>query len=162
MGQRIGAEPGWCHIAEDKVWDELPRDPFSPRTEEEKALVQNRVVQLIRDRVLSGVSVVVDFILYEIPPQPILFYQAKLAELQVDVVTRVLCPTVEIILKRQAARANSHDTEVAVLERRRNAEHQVRCARGEDINPDWIVDSSDLSLEELYARHFARIVGGGR
>lgn len=162
MATRIGGEPGWCHIAEDKAWDELPRDPFSPRTDEEKALVQNRVVQLIKDRVSRGVSVVLDFILYEVPPQPILFYQAELAKLDVDVVTRVLCPRVEIILKRQATRANSHDTEVAVTERRRNAEHQIRCARAGDINPDWIIDSSDFSLEELYERHFAKLVSGER
>lgn len=162
MGQRIGSEPGWCHIAEDKVWDELPRDPFSARTDEEKSDVQRRVVQLISDRVSMGVSVVLDFILYEIPPQPILFYQAEITKLKVEVVTRVLCPRVEIILERQAARANSHDTEVAVAERRRNAEHQVRCARSEYIDPAWVLDSSNLSLDELYARYFAAIVAKRR
>jgi predicted kinase len=154
LGKRIGQESRWHHIAEDAIWDELPRDPHAPRTDAEKAAVQRRVVDVIRDHVAQGKNVVLDFILYEIPPQPITYYQTELSKLGIHVVTWVLCPSVERILERQASRANSHDTEVAVAERRKNAEHQVSCARSEHIDSRWIIDSSDISAEELYEMYF--------
>jgi adenylate kinase family enzyme len=160
IGQRIAREPGWRHIAEDKVWDELPRDPFSPRTDSEKAAVQRRVVELIQEQIRQKLHVALDFILYENPPQPITYYQTELVRLEVEVITRVLCPSVETIMARQASRANSHDTEVEISERRHNAEHQVRCAKSEHIDTAWMVDSSDLSLEEVYNRYFASLVKG--
>jgi len=160
IGRRIAQEQGWCHIAEDTIWDELPRDPFSPRTDSEKAAVQRRVVELIQEHIRHNSNVAVDFILYETPPQPITYYQTELARLEIEVITRVLCPSVETIMERQARRANSHDTEVASAERRRNAEHQVRCAKSEYIDPAWIVDSSHLSLEEVYERYFESFVKG--
>jgi adenylate kinase family enzyme len=58
LGKRIGQEPTWHHIAEDAIWDQLPRDPFSPRTDAEKAAVQRRVVEATRDRVAQGENVV--------------------------------------------------------------------------------------------------------
>ena len=158
IGQRIARESGWHHIAEDTIWDELPRDPFSPRTDSEKAAVQRRVVELIQEHIRQNANVALDFILYETPPQPITHYQTELARLAFEVITRVLCPSVETIMERQAHRANSHDTEVARSERRRNAEHQVRCAKSEYIDPVWIVDSSHLSIEEVYQRYFASLV----
>lgn len=161
FGKRIGQEPTWHHVAEDAIWDELPRDPFSPRTDAEKAEVQRRVVDIIRDHIANKRSVVLDFILYEIPPQPITYYQTELSKLGVRVITWVLCPSVERILERQAGRANSHDTEVEVAERRRNAEHQARCARSEHIESAWIIDSSDLTVEDLYERYFIPLRDAG-
>lgn len=160
IGHRIAREPGWRHIPEDRIWDELPRDPFSPRTDSEKAAAQRRVVELIQEHIRQNANVALDFILYETPPQPIVYYQTELAMLKIEVITRVVCPAVETIMERQARRANSHDSEVAISERRRNAEHQVRCAKSEYIDPAWIVDSSDLSLEEVYERYFASLVKG--
>lgn len=158
MGQRIGEVPGWRHIAEDRVWDELPRNPHSPRTESEKAAVQRRVVSLISEQLQRNLNVVVDFILYESPPQPIVYYQSEVRKIGVEILTRVLCPSVERVLERQQERGNSHDTEASYLERRRNAEHQFMCASSPLIERMWIIDSSDLSLEEVYRRFFASIV----
>lgn len=158
MGQRIGKEEGWFHLSEDRVWDELTRDPHTPRTEAEKAIVQARAVEYIQAELRKGHSVVLEFIVYDDPPQPILFYQAQLVRLGVPVHTKILRPAVEELLARQDNRGNSHDRERERAERRANAEHQVRCLSSEHIDPAWVVDSSASSLEDVYRRHFAGLV----
>jgi adenylate kinase family enzyme len=158
MGRRIGSEDGWFHLSEDRVWDELPRDPHTARTEAEKAIVQARAVEYIKAKLRGGRSVVLEFIVYDNPPQPIIFYQAQLAKLGVPVHTKVLHPTVDEILARQDTRGNSHDRERELAERRANAEHQLRCLSSEHIDPSWVVDSTTISLEDLYRRHFAKLV----
>jgi adenylate kinase family enzyme len=158
MGERIGKEDGWYHLSEDRVWDELPRDPHTARTEAEKATVQAKAVEYIKAEVGKGRSVVLEFIVYDNPPQPIVFYQAQLAELGLPVHTKVLRPAVDEILARQDIRGNSHDRERELSERRANAEHQLRCLSSEYINPSWVVDSSASTLEDVYRRHFAELV----
>jgi hypothetical protein len=37
-------------------------------------------------------------------------------------------------------------------------EHQLRCLESPCIQAAWLIDTSDLSLEEVYARHFQAIV----
>lgn len=158
MGQRIEREDGWVHLSEDRVWDELPRDPHTARTEAGKALVQSKVVEYISAELRKGRSVVLEFIVYDDPPQPIVFYQARLAEIGAPVHTKVLRPAVDEILARQNTRGNSHDRERELAERRANAEHQLRCLSSEHIDPSWVVDSSATTLEDVYRRHFAELV----
>ena len=158
MGRRIAQIDGWYHLPEDRVWDELPRTPHTPRTDAEKAIVQGRAVSYIVEQLREGMSVVVDFILYEDPPQPILFYQAELTRLGVPVFTKVLRPSVDEILARQSVRANTHDTEVPLSDRRRYAENEVRCLSSEYIDASWIVDSTNSSIEEVFRKFFADIV----
>jgi len=33
MGQRVAKVDGWYHLPEDRVWDELPREPHTARTD---------------------------------------------------------------------------------------------------------------------------------
>jgi chloramphenicol 3-O-phosphotransferase len=35
MARRIESEAGWFHLSEDRVWDELPREPHTARAEVE-------------------------------------------------------------------------------------------------------------------------------
>jgi adenylate kinase family enzyme len=158
MGQRIGKEDGWVHLSEDRVWDELPRDPHTARTEAEKALVQAKAVEYVNTELRKGHSVVLEFIVYDDPPQPIVFYQTQLAEIGVAVHTKVLRPAVDEILARQSARGNSHDRERELDERRANAEHQLRCLRSKHIDSSWVIDSSATSIEDVYQRYFAGLV----
>jgi adenylate kinase family enzyme len=158
MGRRIGGNSGWFHLSEDRVWDELPRDPHTARTEAGKAIVQAKAVEYIKAELKKGNSVVLEFIVYDNPPQPIVFYQTQLAKLGVPVHTKVLRPTIDDILSRQDLRGNSHDRECDLADRRANAEHQVRCLSSEHIDPSWVVDSSGSSLEDVYRRHFAELV----
>lgn len=155
MGRRIGGNSGWFHLSEDRVWDELPREPHTARTEAEKAIVQAKAVEYLKAELKKGNSVVLEFIVYDNPPQPIVFYQTQLAKLGVPVHTKVLRPTIDDILSRQDQRGNSHDLERELADRRANAEHQVRCLSSEHIDPSWVVDSSGSSLEDVYRRHFA-------
>jgi hypothetical protein len=158
MGARIGRVAGWRHISEDRVWEELPRAPHTARTEEEKAVVQRRTLGYIQAELRQGKSVVLEFIVYDHPPQPIIFYRDELDKLKVPVQIKVLRPSLQDILARQEFRANAHDRERPLAARKANAEHQLFCLSSDFIQPDWVVDSSGLSVEEVYARHFAPIV----
>ena len=74
------------------------------------------------------------------------------------VAIKVLRPSLQDILARQQLRASAHDRERSLAHRKANAEHQLSCVSSDFIQPDWVVDSSGLSVEEVYARHFAHIV----
>jgi len=118
----------------------------------------------VQSELRKGQSVVLEFIVYDNPPQPIIFYRDELAKLneqakpKLSLHIRVLRPSLEEILARQAGRANDHDRELPLAVRKANAEQQLFCLNSEFIQPDWIVDSSGLPVEEVFASHFAQIV----
>ena len=157
MGRRIATVPGWIHIPEDSIWDELPRDRHVARTESEREIVQSRAIERIMNELQRGNSVILEFVLYDDPPQPILYYSGTLTASGVSVQIRVLRPSIETLLSRQAKRGNSHDLQ-ALPQRRANAEHQIRCLRGQHIDPSWVIASSSSSIEEIYQEHFAHLV----
>jgi adenylate kinase family enzyme len=158
MAKRIGNEPGWVALSEDEFWDRLPREPHTFRTDVEKAIVQGMVANAAIELLERGERVAIEFIVYEDPPQPIQFYATILAEAGYQVAVRVLRPSVAALLDRQARRGNSHDTEVSVDIRRGFAEQQVRCLNSQAIDAKWVIDASELSVDELYAMHFARLL----
>ncbi|MEY2847160.1 MAG: hypothetical protein RL076_2706 [Chloroflexota bacterium] len=146
----IGQQPGWTMYSEDAYWARLPRDPHLLRTDAEKALIQAQVVVDATVAVRSGSNVVIEFILYEDPPQPLLFYQQALALPGVVMRIGVLRPPLATIMARQAQRGNDHDTQLSEEMRRANAEHQLRCLQSHAINPAWIIDNSALSAEAVW------------
>jgi adenylate kinase family enzyme len=158
MAKRIGNEPGWVALSEDEFWDRLPREPHTFRTDVEKAIVQGMVADAAIELLERGERVAIEFIVYEDPPQPIQFYATLLAEAGYIVAVRVLRPSVAALLDRQAKRGNSHDTEVSVDIRRGFAEQQVRCLNSQAIDAKWVIDASELSVDELYAMHFAPLL----
>jgi|688.fasta_scaffold255805_2 adenylate kinase family enzyme len=158
MAKRIGNEPGWVALSEDEFWDRLPREPHTFRTDVEKAIVQGMVADAAIELLERGERVAIEFIVYEDPPQPIQFYATILAEAGYPVAVRVLRPSVAALLDRQARRGNSHDTEVSVDIRRGFAEQQVRCLNSQAIDAKWVIDASELSVDELYAMHFAPLL----
>ena len=158
MATLISTKPGWVALSEDEFWGRLPRDPHLPRTDAEKALIQAQVVAEARAQLAAGMRVVIEFIIYEDPPQPIIFYADELSKDGHTVAVRVLRPTVEVLMQRQAHRGNAHDTQLSVEVRRRNAAHQLRCLHSSAIDLTWVVDASHLSLDDLYATHFAQLV----
>jgi adenylate kinase family enzyme len=158
MAKRIGNEPGWVALSEDEFWDRLPREPHTFRTDVEKAIVQGMVADAAIELLERGERVAIEFIVYEDPPQPIQFYATILAEAGYQVAVRVLRPSVAALLDRQAKRGNSHDTEVSVDIRRGFAEQQVRCLNSQAIEATWVIDGSELSVDELYAIHFAPLL----
>ena len=158
MAKRIGNAPGWVALSEDEFWDRLPREPHTFRTDVEKAIVQGMVADAAIELLERGERVAIEFIVYEDPPQPIQFYATILAKAGYQVAVRVLRPSVAALLDRQAKRGNSHDTEVSVDIRRGFAEQQVRCLNSQAIEATWVIDASELSVDELYAMHFAPLL----
>jgi adenylate kinase family enzyme len=158
MAKRIGNEPGWVALSEDEFWNRLPREPHTFRTDVEKAIVQGMVADAAIELLERGERVAIEFIVYEDPPQPIQFYATILAEAGYQVAVRVLRPSVAALLDRQAKRGNSHDTEVSVDIRRGFAEQQVRCLNSQAIDVTWVIDASELNVDELYAMHFAPLL----
>ncbi|MFZ4782040.1 MAG: AAA family ATPase [Armatimonadaceae bacterium] len=158
IAKRIGNEPGWVALSEDEFWNRLPREPHTFRTDVEKAIVQGMVADAAIELLERGERVAIEFIVYEDPPQPIQFYVTILAEAGYQVAVRVLRPSVAALLDRQAKRGNSHDMEVSVDIRRGFAEHQVRCLNSQAIDAKWVIDASELNVDELYAMHFAPLL----
>ena len=158
MATLIGSKSGWVALSEDAFWARLPRDPHLRRTDAEKAIIQAQVVEAAQTALAQGLRVVIEFIIYEDPPQPIRFYHTTLTQLGHVVDVRVLRPTVEVLMQRQAQRGNAHDTELSVDMRRANAEHQVRCLHSLAIDPAWVIDTSHHTVDAVYATHFAHLV----
>jgi hypothetical protein len=48
-----------------------------------------------------------------------------------------------------------------VEKRRAQAEQELRCLVSPYIQHDWVIDTSDIPLEEVYATHFQAIVETG-
>lgn len=158
MAKMIGAKPGWVALSEDEFWNRLPREPHTFRTDVEKAIVQGMVADAAIEHLERGERVAIEFIVYEDPPQPIQFYAFILTEAGYQVVVRVLRPSVAALLERQAKRGNAHDTEVSVDIRRGFAEQQVRCLNSQAIEAKWVIDSSELSIDDVYATYFAHLI----
>ena len=155
LAKRVAEVQGWVHISEDRVWDELKYPPHMGRSSDDKEnKVQPRALEHIKAALRQGKSVVFEFIVYETPPQPILRYQTELRALGVPFVMKVLRPTVEQILDRKAARGD----EGSIDHQRANAELQVNSLSSNFIDPSWVIDSTGLSLEDTYRRHFANLV----
>lgn len=156
LAKQFAHQPGWVMCSEDSYWAQLPRDPHLLRTNTEKHLIQAQVVADVKTAVQCGNNVVIEFILYEDPPQPLLFYRQALALPGVVVIPCVLCPPLATIMMRQAQRGNAHDTQLSEALRRANAEHQLHCLQSPAIHPDWKIDnttrtSTDIMRQLLWA-----------
>ena len=151
----IAACDAWVHISEDDVWDEIEKR-YDYRTPQEHIQIKLKSIQHIEDALRSGKSVVFEFLVYEKPPVLVGAYQKLLRKRGIPFATKVLKPSVETILKRQKERGRA--SEMNIERQRRNAELQLACLDSDLIQPDWIVDSTGLSLNETYSLHFEKIV----
>ena len=48
--------------------------------------------------------------------------------------------------------------EVSIDIRRGFAEQQVRCLNSQAIETAWVIDSSELSIDDVYGTHFAPLL----
>lgn len=158
---RIAAHPAWEHVSEDDHWVAIkaghPQGEL--RTPAEERIVQAQVVERVAALVARRKNAVLEFILYEDPPRPLLNYQDAFRAREIDFTTRVLRPSVDEALRRMQVRGRPGDTNVET--RRAEVEHQLRCLDSTHIQKAWVIDTSDLSPEEVYAKHFRAIVEGG-
>lgn len=139
----------WVKIKEGHPWGEL-------RTAEEERIVQDEVVRRVIELVAGKKNVVLEFILYEDPPRPLLNYQNALTLRGIPFTTRILRPSADEVLRRMKMRGRPRDADVE--KRRAQAEQQLRCLASPYIHHDWVIDTSDIPLEEVYATHFLAIV----
>lgn len=155
---RIAQHPDWKHVSEDDYWVKIKEGhPWGElRTPDEQRVVQDEVVRVIIDLVMRRKNVVLEFILYEDPPHPLLNYQNALTSPDIQVITKILRPSADEVLDRMKMRGRPRDADLE--KRRAQAEHQLRCLESPYIQSDWIIDTSDVALEEVYARHFQAMV----
>lgn len=151
---RIAEHPDWVHLSEDRYWVSIKAGRTGElRTPEEQAVVQQQVSEQLL-RLLGSKKVVLEFILYEDPPLPLLRYQELLAGNNIPFMTRVLRPSVDEVLRRMQARGRPNDTNAGPARLRAHAENQVRILGSHHIHREWVLDTTDLSLAEVYERHF--------
>ena len=155
---RIARHPDWEHVSEDDYWVRIKEGhPWGElRTSEEERQVQDEVVRRVLDLTLSGKNVVLEFILYEDPPHPLLNYQNALASRHIPVTTRILRSSTDELLRRMKVRGRPRDADMQ--KRRTQVESQLQCLSSAYIHNHWVIDTSDLSLEQVYATHFQAMI----
>ena len=155
---RIAQHPDWEHLSEDEYWVRIKEGhPWGElRTPEEQCLVQDEVARRVIDLVTRKKNVVLEFILYEDPPHPLLNYQNALRLRDIPFTTKILRPSADEVLRRMKIRARPRDADME--KRRAQAKQQLRCLASPHIKGDWIIDTSALPLEEVYLKYFQAIV----
>jgi adenylate kinase family enzyme len=158
LGARIAAIPGWKHLSEDNYWVKIKEGhPAGElRTSEEQTIVQAEVIRDLLATLIGGDRVVLEFVLYEDPPRPLLAYQKALSERGIPFMTSILRPTVDELLARIRARGRMGERDIVSM--RSNAERQLACLASPSIRNDWLISSSGESVEDIYAKHFKQVV----
>lgn len=160
LAERIAQNENWIHISEDLYWVEIKKGhPVGEsRTPEEQRIVQPAVVLQMRALLSKGNSVVLEFINYENPPQPLLYYYEELGKVPCTILVKVLRPSEKIIMARKKIRnrANDQDYEQGL----KNARRQLACIASSAIKDEWIIDNSEMTVEEAYAKCFLAFVEG--
>lgn len=158
---RIARHPDWEQVSEDDYWVKIKEGhPWGElRTPEEERIVQDEVVRRIVELVARKKNVVLEFILYEDPPHPLLNYRSALTSRGIPFTTRILRPSTNEVLRRMKMRGRPRDADVE--KPRAQAVQQLRCLASPYIQHDWVIDTSDIPLEEVYATHFQAIVENG-
>lgn len=157
---RIAQNAEWAHISEDDYWVEIKtgRPAGELRTAAEQAVVQAQVLRRILVLLRESKNVVLEFILYEDPPLPLLNYQNALSAKAIQFETRILRPSVDEVAQRMRLHGRAGDADVE--KRRAEITHQISCLSSPHIERHCVLHTSDLSLEEVYANHFRVMVEG--
>jgi predicted kinase len=156
LARRIAENERWIHVSEDDLWGEIGHPSHEPRDDAGQELVHSKAHERVEAAVRAGHDVVLEFLVYENPPERLVDYQRFLESRQMAFVTRVLRPTLESILERQRARGRPSDRD----RRRRHAGHQLGCMHSDMLDPAWVVDSSGETADQTYSLHFLDLVEG--
>jgi uridine kinase len=89
---RIAQNNNWSVISEDEFWVEIKKGhpEGEMRTPEEESIIQKKTLDKVLAMLASGSNVVLEFILYQNPPTPIIFYQTELERRNIEVLIRLL------------------------------------------------------------------------
>ena len=153
LAERIAQNENWIHVSEDDHWVEIkkghPAGEF--RTSEEQRIVQPAVLLQIKELLSRGNSVVLEFINYENPPGPLMYYYEELQKAHQDILVRVLCPTEWVIMERKKMRGREEDQNYE--QELQNTRHQVACLESSYIKKEWMIDNSNRTVEEVYTEY---------
>ncbi|MCB0111787.1 MAG: AAA family ATPase [Caldilineaceae bacterium] len=160
LAARIAQNRDWVHLSEDLHWVAIKQGhpAGEARTQEEQRIVQPAVVQQLGTLLAQGKNVVLGFINYQDPPQPLLYYHAALREISCPVLVKVLHPSAEVIMVRKKTRGRVDDQDIE--QEWKNTKHQLACTASSAIADDWILDNSALTVEEVYVKYFLAFVEG--
>jgi len=154
LARNVADRLGWACLSEDEHW--VANGWGSGlRSPEHERIVQDQVARDLLEAIRSGRGVALEFILYQVPPNPLTAYQDVLAANGIASDTVVLKPPVDEILRRMAQRGRPSDADLEG--RRPDAEWQIAILEAGGIAPAWVVDPTGLTAEETLARALARL-----
>lgn len=145
----VSSRLGWHHLEEDSYW--VGRGwgaGHGFRTEDEEAQIQQHVLRDITSLTCEGTCVVLDFILYKTPPNPLTAYSAALNQLSISYCTIALRPSVDAIIDRMTMRGRANDLADLDL-RRRQAADQLATMSAAGVAPHRTLDSTGLSAHRV-------------
>lgn len=156
LAQAVADRLGWTYVSEDERW---VRNGWGSglRSPDHERIVQEQVGQDVLAAHRAGRGAVLEFILYRPPPNPLTAYQELLAAHGISGATVVLRPTVEEVLRRMAHRGRPSDADLDA--RRLDAEGQVGILELGFVDPGWVVDPTDRTVDELVEECATRLGG---
>lgn len=157
LAERIAQNENWVLVSEDIHWGEIKQGrQGGGRTPEEQNIIQPAVVHQIRDLLCKGNNVVLEFLNYENPPRPLIHYYEKLLGDAGKVFVVVLKPDESAIWERKRKRGRLDDQNYE--KELKNARHQLASLESSYIKEKWIIDSSSLTVEEIYTKYIRDFV----
>jgi predicted kinase len=153
LAERIAQNENWIHVSEDQHWVEIQKGhpAGGGRTPEEQRIVQPAVVLQVRELLSTGNNVVLEFINYENPPRPLIYYYEELQKDQCNILIKVLRPTELVIWERKKLRGREKDQNYD--KELKNSRHQLSCLESTYIKDEWIIDKSNMTVEEVYTKY---------
>ena len=145
LAQNMAQKLDWDRVSEDTYWVGNGWEGF--RSADQEQVVQRQVIDHLLAVCRSGRSVVVEFILYAEPPNPLSAYENALDDNSVAYEVIVLKPSVAEVMRRIAVRGRAGDLQ-RLVERELDVEHQMQVLESGILRSYRFVDSSDLSVEE--------------
>jgi len=149
LAQYIAERQGWRYLSEDDYW--VKNGWSGLRTPEQESTVQQQVAGDLLPLCSDGTDVVLEFILYKDPPNPLTAYQTLLTGHAVTFHTIALKPSVEEIITHMKHRGRATDLN-NLQGRRKDAENQLRCLEAAYVKNEWIIDPTNMSLKELHKK----------
>lgn len=146
LARHVADELGWVCISEDDYWVQNGWATYT-RTLEQEHKVQQDVFRELTNLHANGNGVVLEFILYKNPPNPLTEYLQKLQDSSIDHQVVALKPSLEELVNRIRKRGRPEDLG-DISSRRTHAEQQLRCLELEYV-ADYVVDATSLSVDEL-------------
>ena len=145
----LAQQVGWACLSEDDYWAANGWGS-GIRSLQQEAVVQRHVVDDLLTACRQGEGVVLEFIVYSEPPNALSAYEKALTEDRAAFEVLALRPSVAEIVRRMEVRGRPGDLE-NLPRRRQEAGRQVRLLETDAMLSRTVIDTTDLSVGEIYA-----------